>query len=205
LDSLHQPRLDKSRHLVTNQAIINAALELDPESVLDIRCGEGWLVRELASQGIDGAGIDAVPEFVNYAAAQERGQFQVLSYEELPNANLAKKLSVLVCNFPLLGDKSVATVFRVAANLLAVAGTLLVTTLHPANENKIGWQSRGGWRQGFNEQFKDPAQWYFRRIDSWLIRFQKFGFSEPAIKEQIHSDSSTPVAIIFSRKKAQNY
>src|ERR1700674_1682806 len=41
-----------SRALVTNKAIIDAVLSRSPRTVLDIGCGEGWLVRSLSEHGI---------------------------------------------------------------------------------------------------------------------------------------------------------
>lgn len=41
----------ESRLLVTNKAIIDAAIERSPKTVLDTGCGEGWLVRELTRHG----------------------------------------------------------------------------------------------------------------------------------------------------------
>lgn len=39
----------ESRNRVTNQAIIDAILAQDFQSMLDVGCGEGWLIREIAS------------------------------------------------------------------------------------------------------------------------------------------------------------
>ena len=42
----------ESRLLVTNKAIIDAVLAQAPKTVLDVGCGEGWLIRELKKAGI---------------------------------------------------------------------------------------------------------------------------------------------------------
>ena len=41
-----------------------AVLALQPERVLDLGCGEGWLCRALLANEIEAVGIDGVPELV---------------------------------------------------------------------------------------------------------------------------------------------
>src|SRR5688500_11116131 len=42
----------ESRNLVTDDAIIGVVAELQPRTVLDLGCGEGWLARRLAETGV---------------------------------------------------------------------------------------------------------------------------------------------------------
>lgn len=46
--AVRERRID-SRRLATDQAIIDATLSRSPHSVLDLGCGEGWLVRALGA------------------------------------------------------------------------------------------------------------------------------------------------------------
>ena len=39
----------ESRRLVTDRAIVDAVFSRKPNSVLDLGCGEGWLVRALSA------------------------------------------------------------------------------------------------------------------------------------------------------------
>ena len=49
----------ESRKLITDKAIVEAVLSHSPASVLDIGCGEGWLIRELSPQVSHLVGVDA--------------------------------------------------------------------------------------------------------------------------------------------------
>src|SRR5262245_57960704 len=84
-----------TRVLVTNKAIIDAVIEHAPKTVLDVGCGEGWLVRELVSKGIDALGIDAIPEFIESANRHKIGRFKVLSYEKTSSIELKEKFDVV--------------------------------------------------------------------------------------------------------------
>lgn len=48
----------ESRKQITDHAIIDAIRSRLPRSVLDVGCGEGWLVRELATEKMHVVGTD---------------------------------------------------------------------------------------------------------------------------------------------------
>ena len=156
-----------SRVQVTNQTIVDSILNLAPETVLDIGCGEGWLVREVAKVGIDVLGVDAVPELIEYARKKGGGRFDVIAYENLSADVLKEKFDLAVCNFSLLGHESVTQLFQKIPFLLNHKGIFIIQTLHPVagcGEGKYedGWRE-GSWA-GFSHAFQDPAPWYFRKI-----------------------------------------
>ena len=62
-----------SRREVTDAAIIAAVREHQPRSVLDIGCGEGWLLRALGRRIARRLGVDAVPALIDAARAAGAG------------------------------------------------------------------------------------------------------------------------------------
>jgi 2-polyprenyl-3-methyl-5-hydroxy-6-metoxy-1,4-benzoquinol methylase len=59
----------ESRQKVTDQAILLAVLGRQPERVLDLGCGEGWLLRALADRNIEAIGVDGDATLVEAARA----------------------------------------------------------------------------------------------------------------------------------------
>ena len=119
-----------SRATVTNGAIVNAVLSHHPQRVLDVGCGEGWLMRELAGHGVDVAGFDAVAELVAEAIARGSKNCQCIAYEALDEVAWPQTFDLAVCNFSLLGE-SVEQPLRSLKRALSANGHLLVQTLHP--------------------------------------------------------------------------
>jgi len=188
----------ESRQRVTNQAIVEAVRSRTPHSGLDIGCGEGWLVRELAE--IEMIGVDVVPGFIEAARGAGGGDYRLLSYEELVAGALKVQVDVAICNFSLFAKESVEAVFRAVPSLLNPGGTFIVQTLHPliacgALPYQDGWRE-GSWA-GFREGFTDPAPWYFRTLESWKNLYTDCGFSLQEIREPVHPTTGKPVSIIF--------
>lgn len=190
-----------SRTLVSNQAIVDTVLSRQPRRVLDLGCGEGWLVRELTHRGMDTLGVDAIPELVAAARAAGIGQFRQLSHEDLATQGFAEPFDLVVCNFSLFGDASVTSVFESVRQLLRAGGSFIVQTLNPAvvkdeQADQDGWRP-GSW-DGFREAFSDPAPWYFRTLASWRTLFVENGFLPPQVIEPAHPQSGEPVSLILA-------
>src|SRR3989338_2843382 len=95
----------ESRKLVTDKAIVDAVMSHSPESVVDIGCGEGWLVLELASRGVRAVWVDAIPALIDHAKAAGGGDFLVMPYEAISHELVEAQFDVAVCNFSLLGKE----------------------------------------------------------------------------------------------------
>ncbi len=198
-DAVRENRIE-SRNLVTNRAILDAIVARSPQSVLDIGCGEGWLVRALSRAGITAIGVDAVPELIGRANAAGGGDFRVMAYEEIANGALDAKVDVAVANFSLIGEESVDELVRVVPSLLNAGGALVVQTLHPVTATgnlpyQDGWRT-GSWA-GFSSDFCDPAPWYFRTMETWLHLFEESGFSSIEMREPLSPATGKPASALF--------
>lgn len=189
----------ESRRLVTDQAIIDAVLDGQPASVLDIGCGEGWLVRAIAARGIRAMGVDAVPTLIE-RACEAGGQFTVASYEDIIAGKLAQRAEALVCNFSLLGKSSVEQLLAALPSQLEANGRLIVQTVHPLVAG--GEQPYAdGWRlenwHGFEATFPAPAPWYFRTLASWMALFTGTGWRVRELREPVHPQTGRPASVVF--------
>ncbi len=195
----------ESRTLVTNQAIIDAVMSRAPKSVLDIGCGEGWLVRALAANGIRAIGVDVVPDLIDQAQRAGGGEFRVASYEAIGAGELDVRVDVAVANFSLIGKEAVETLIRRIPSLLERDGALIVQTLHPLVATGDapyvdGWRT-GSWA-GFGSDFTDPAPWYFRTLESWVRLFGESGLRVAEIREPVHPNSGKPASAVFVAEMA---
>ncbi|HEY7929966.1 MAG TPA: class I SAM-dependent methyltransferase [Steroidobacteraceae bacterium] len=192
-----------SRRLVTDQAIVDAVLARSPRSALDVGCGEGWLARALTGAGVQVLGVDAVPELIEAARRAGGGSFRVASYADLIAAAQAdrwQRVDVAICNFALLGEESVASLFQAVPRLLTSGGTFIVQTLHPLMAcgeapYRDGWRA-GSW-QGFSSDFSAPAPWYFRTLQSWVQLYGASGLRLLEVREPLHPTSGAPASVIF--------
>lgn len=194
----------ESRTIVTNEAIVEAVLSRKPRTVLDIGCGEGWLVRALAEHGVRATGVDVVPALVEQATRAGGGDFRVASYEQIGAGELDITVDVVVANFSLIGKESVEGVVRRIPNLLTSGGALIIQTLHPIVAAgdlpyEDGWR-HGSWA-GFGDEFSDPAPWYFRTLESWKRLLINAGLQTLEVREPVHPGTGKPASVIFIAEK----
>lgn len=196
----------ESRKLVTDRAVIDAVMSRSPTSVLDIGCGEGWLVRALAKAGVPTViGVDAIPALIDQARAGGGGEFRVASYEAIARGALDVSVDVAVANFALIGKDAVDALIHAVPRLLAPSGALVVQTLHPVIATgdlpyKDGWRT-GSWA-GFSDDFTDPAPWYFRTLESWVQLIVASGLTLVEMREPMHPTTGKPASVVFVAEAA---
>ena len=188
-----------SRREVTDQAILLAVLSRQPERVLDLGCGEGWLLRALAGRGIQAVGVDGDATLVESARAAGSSPVYLASYEALVQAkvDIGSDYDLICANFALLHQDIIPLLVAVKA-LLVPGGALVIQTLHPWVAAAGDYQD--GWRQerfeGFNGQWQ-PMPWYLRTLPSWFNALDMAGFRLTGLQEPQHPQRAVPQSLLL--------
>lgn len=190
-----------SRRAGTDEAIVQACLAHRAGPVLDVGCGEGWLVRALSARGTAACGIDVSAPLIAQAMSLGGGSFSVVSYETLARdaTVVAGPWAQIVCNFSLLGDP-LHPLLGALRSRLAPGGRLLVQTVHP-------WSARGdapyrsGWRvesfDAFAVAFPTAMPWYYRTLASWLEQLTLAGLHIVRLDEPLHPETQLPLSLLL--------
>lgn len=189
----------ESRRQVTDQAMLLAVMGRQPERVLDLGCGEGWLLRALAERGVDALGVDGDPTLIEAAREAGSSPAQVASYEDLVEAkvDIGRDYDLICANFSLLHQDIIPLMTAMHA-LLVPGGALVIQTLHPWSVAAGDYQD--GWREetfdGFKGQWQ-PMPWYFRTLSSWLNALDMAGLQLTGLREPQHPQSPMPQSLLM--------
>jgi 2-polyprenyl-3-methyl-5-hydroxy-6-metoxy-1,4-benzoquinol methylase len=190
-----------NRREVTDAAIVAAVVERAPGRVLDLGCGEGWLMRALAERGIEAIGLDVSLELVMAAEETGGGRYRCCSYEELVDdpTRAGGPYDVIAANFSLLGA-DLAPLLRALRRNLSPGGALVIQTAHP-------WTAAGedgyadGWRMetfdAFGQEFAEPMPWYYRTLASWVDALRAGGFRVAALREPVSPRTRLPASLVM--------
>ncbi|VVP93687.1 Ubiquinone biosynthesis O-methyltransferase [Pseudomonas fluorescens] len=189
----------ESRLKVTDQAILLAVQGRQPERVLDLGCGEGWLLRALAERGIDAVGVDGDATLVEAARAAGSPTVHLASYEALADAqvDIGRDYDLICANFALLHQDIIGLLAAMTA-LLVPGGALVIQTLHPWTAAAGDYQD--GWREetfaGFKGQWQ-PMPWYLRTLSSWIRALDMAGLRLVDLQEPQHPQSPVPQSLLL--------
>ena len=190
-----------SRRLATDAAILRAVRERSPARVLDAGCGEGWLVRALAADGIQVTGMDASAPLIELARAEGGGEFILCSYAEAIEQpdRVGGPYDVVVLNFALF-EESPAPLLGALGTRLLPGGVLLIQTIHPWSDAGRG-RYVDGWRtETFSgmDGFVESMPWYFRTMTSWLELLRESGYRLERLREPAHPDTGEPLSLLLA-------
>ena len=193
-----------SRRAGTDDAIVAAIVARKPTRLLDVGCGEGWLIRRVVDVlGCDAVGIDGSASLIEDArAAHPKGDYRVLGYGELMNgtASLGDPFDAVVFNYAILDDDA-SRLLTAAKSLLAPGGCIVIQTLHPHTQDG---PYRDGWRtedfSAFENPDWQPMPWYFRTLESWNTAIRDAGLVLSDMAEPMAEDGDRPLSLILTCK-----
>ncbi|MDR6714942.1 2-polyprenyl-3-methyl-5-hydroxy-6-metoxy-1,4-benzoquinol methylase [Pseudomonas hunanensis] len=189
----------ESRRQVTDQAILLAILGRQPDRVLDLGCGEGWLLRALADRGIETVGVDGDATLVAAAQAAGADPVHLASYAQVVDGDMdiGKGYDLISANFALL-HQDIIPLLAALRGLLGAGGALVIQTLHPWSVANGDYQD--GWREetfaGYSGQWQ-PMPWYFRTLSSWLTALDMAGLNLSSLQEPQHPQSPVPQSLLL--------
>ncbi len=189
----------ESRRQVTDQAILLAILGRQPGRVLDLGCGEGWLLRALEDRGVEAVGVDGDRALVDAARAAGSAEVHLGSYAQLADGQVyvGKGYDLVCANFALL-QQDIIPLLAAMQGLLVPDGALVIQTLHPWSVADGDYQD--GWREESFAGFAGDWQvmpWYFRTLGSWLNALDMAGLRLASLQEPQHPQSAVPQSLLM--------
>ncbi len=197
-----------SRRAGTDDAIVAAILDREPARLLDVGCGEGWLVRRIVrASGCRAVGIDGSAALIEAArSADPTGDYRVLSYADLVGgtSSLGDRFDVIAFNYAILNEDA-AQLLTAVTPALARDGCIIIQTLHPQTQDG---PYRDGWRtedfSGFAIPGWKPMPWYFRTLESWHAVIRDAGLVLCDLAEPTAEGDDRPLSLILTCMTAEH-
>jgi 2-polyprenyl-3-methyl-5-hydroxy-6-metoxy-1,4-benzoquinol methylase len=186
-----------SREMVTHDAILNAIQSQSPGKMLDLGCGEGWLMRALTQAGWQCVGLEGASALVAQAQAASGCEILSLSYTAWAKKDNTRDFDLIVANFSLL-EEELLPVLSAVKQVMLPGARLLIQTLHPS---QVPGPYLNGWRsesfEGMGGGLWQKMPWYFRTLGAWLELLQAAGFTLQSLREPLHPESLQPASLLL--------
>lgn len=198
-------RLIPSRKAGTDAAIVDAIVARRSKRLLDIGCGEGWLVRAVTAQTkCNAVGIDGSADLVRDAAASDPvNRYGVLRYDDLiaGRHDLGDGFDVIAFNYALF-EEDIVPLLEAARSLLAPRGAIVIQTLHPNAFAGVeeGWRTEDF--SAFQNQNWTPMPWYLRSLDSWQETIARAGLKIAEAREPKAAPDGPPLSLLLTCESA---
>jgi 2-polyprenyl-3-methyl-5-hydroxy-6-metoxy-1,4-benzoquinol methylase len=176
-----------SRRAGTDDAVLDAIADRAPRRLLDIGCGEGWLVRAaIVRTGCTAVGIDGAAALIGAArAADPASAYHVLDYTSFATSDIGADFDVGVFNYSLFTE-DVVPLLRAAASRLAPAGVIVIQTLHLGEGQEDGWRTEDF--TAFDGGDWAAMPWYYRTLKSWRAALEEAGLELRETREPKAAD-----------------
>lgn len=193
-----------SRKAATDEAILQAILRRRPRRLLDVGCGEGWLVRRIGGlTGCAAVGIDGSAALIEAARdADPSGRYWRLTYDQLVAGErpMGDRFDVIAVNFALF-DEAAAALLASLRPLMTPDGALIIQTLHPAAIDG-GTEERDGWRcedfAAFQGEGWTPMPWFYRTLESWHVVVGEAGLELLDLAEPTAAAGEPPLSLLMT-------
>lgn len=179
-----------SRLVATNAAIVKAILAHQPQRVLDVGCGEGWLSRAVYAPERTVIGIDGVDSLVENATKKAGGpQYACFDYEAIRQGKLPPwaPFDLIVFNFALFEDEATFALLKQLKQVLHPNGHLLIQTIGLLEQEPSGWRTED-WRS-MKTKYPAPFPWYYRPREDWEKELAQNGWKIRTFTSILHPET----------------
>jgi 2-polyprenyl-3-methyl-5-hydroxy-6-metoxy-1,4-benzoquinol methylase len=186
--------------------VLTAVLQQSPRRVLDAGCGEGWLSRRIAEEGIEVVGVDGSAPLIEKAQSAGGAQFIQLSYDEFISqpTRAGRDFDVVVFNFSLFAEDIVRTL-SAARDTLRPGGALIIQTVHPFNDAD-GHPYQDRWREedfaSMGAEFTSVMPWFFRTMSTWINAVIAAGYRMTELREPLNEVTGKPLSLVIIAQNA---
>ena len=192
------------QHKIT-PLIFDLLPECEGKTVLDVGCGNGYLIPMLNNKGFAAYGLDISPRQLFHAQKRVAKdclyETDIEKIETLPS----KKCDIVICSMVLDGLQNLYAAFRGCYRLLKQRGYLIITLPHPAHYLEFGKFKKRVSRHKYPEELqleavmtkmKKTVIFFHRPIRSYVNALIDNGFF---IRKMV--EPATPIEIKKFRKQ----